>query len=451
MLRSPELLRKRDGLRPTAYLDGLRGFAALLVVIHHWADAVHNRPGYGYGQTHEDYDLMKLPIIRLIYGSGHAMVCVFFIISGYALAYKPVEHIHAKRYDALLRNLASSIVRRTPRLMLPALAITFMVMLLINFGFYDHRAMYFPSFTRLPTLWEQLVDWYNDALYVADPFSWDFIIWTKYQPHTWTLNVELHGSLWIYMMLLFSARLRPLMRQRALLLWVGYCILRYKVWVSLFAFGLWMADREFLEKHNDVEKQSSARRRGGPLPVALFVAGVYLMSVPIDGHQATALGWGWIWKVLSAWIPDGGKDDVSGDLTGDGDRRRVCLTVGSMLATYAVSQLDALRDFFEIGANQYLGKVSFALYLVHGPIIYCIGNVVFPAMLILTGTGQWDVSESNGSFPDANKYMKELAALAALAILMPIFLWAADLFERFVDKPSVEWSKRIANAVMLDD
>ncbi|BFZ54728.1 hypothetical protein PYCC9005_001765 [Savitreella phatthalungensis] len=296
MLRSDSLLKRRDDLRPTAYLDGIRGLAAFLVVIHHWSDNVHNRGNYGYGQTPEDYDWVKLPFVRLLFSSGHSMVCIFFIVSGFALAYRPIDYINTRRYDALLKNISSSIVRRLPRLMLPALAICVVTFWLIRFGFYDKRLMYFPAFERKATLLEQIYDWWHDVLYLADPYSWDFVIWTKYQPHTWTLNVELHGSLWVYMMLIFIARLRKDARHYFLLGWTAYCVYRLKPWVALFAFGVWMADHQYGR-----EEETSL------WDTPMLVLGGFLMSCPVDGHQANALGWGYIWKFLELWIPDGGK------------------------------------------------------------------------------------------------------------------------------------------------
>lgn len=67
---------------PTAYLDGLRGVAALIVYFYH--SAVYpcfDRLRRGYGATPQDTYFLQLPIVRVLH-SGRASVAIFFVISG---------------------------------------------------------------------------------------------------------------------------------------------------------------------------------------------------------------------------------------------------------------------------------------------------------------------------------------------------------------------------------
>jgi hypothetical protein len=72
-------------IRPTAWLDGLRGWASLIVFSFHFIHAYHKWHSLGYG-FEDNWLLVELPFIRLFY-SGEAMVYVFFIVSGYSLAW----------------------------------------------------------------------------------------------------------------------------------------------------------------------------------------------------------------------------------------------------------------------------------------------------------------------------------------------------------------------------
>ena len=91
---------KQEKLHNTAYLDGMRGLAAFAVFLCHLSygtwDTGHV---YGAGEPGEksaNTYLLQLPIIRLFY-SGPPMVAIFFVISGYALSYKPLKQMRNRK------------------------------------------------------------------------------------------------------------------------------------------------------------------------------------------------------------------------------------------------------------------------------------------------------------------------------------------------------------------
>lgn len=123
------------GQRSTAWLDGLRGVASFFVFIYHYIYAYCPQHEFGYdGAFHTN--LIQLPILRLLY-AGPAMVKIFFVISGFALAWKPMKLLKgpaSNRNEKLLNVLSSSILRRYPRLYLPILARSTIVALLVHTG-----------------------------------------------------------------------------------------------------------------------------------------------------------------------------------------------------------------------------------------------------------------------------------------------------------------------------
>ena len=71
--------RQEYKLRPTSWLDGVRGLAALFVVLHHCSRYVTELRGR---MVFDFAHVLDLPIISIIV-AGTSMVDVFFIVLGY--------------------------------------------------------------------------------------------------------------------------------------------------------------------------------------------------------------------------------------------------------------------------------------------------------------------------------------------------------------------------------
>jgi len=129
----PSFLTKHEPsiVRPTDFLDGMRGFACIVVFVSHCVPSFFPRAKIGFWSnngTNNDYHIAQLPIIRLTY-AGTSMVLIFFVLSGFSITLKPLKLARQGASDLLYNNLVSAAFRRTGRLYFPCVALILLVLL----------------------------------------------------------------------------------------------------------------------------------------------------------------------------------------------------------------------------------------------------------------------------------------------------------------------------------
>jgi peptidoglycan/LPS O-acetylase OafA/YrhL len=93
------------------------------------------------------------------------------------------------------------------------------------------------------------------------------------------------------------------------------------------------------------------------------------------------------------------------------------------------SDTPSIQVLFSCRLARYLGRISFALYLVHGICIHVIALWLVPTMWKVTGKG--------------TKLRFELGFFLAASVHVPITLLAASLFTKAFDNTSVRFAKWI--------
>lgn len=169
-------------LYPTSYLDGIRGLAALFVFFCHFFYQPFNiAEGWGTGEN--NYHLLKLPFIRLFY-QGAPAVCVFFVISGYALSYRPLKFVRSRSPADFSNAISSLVFRRGIRLFLPTATSMFIIVILLRIGVYDwsrdfaNDRRFFKNFVEphpscLPTIFIQFHHLMMTIFQFIHIFDWD--------------------------------------------------------------------------------------------------------------------------------------------------------------------------------------------------------------------------------------------------------------------------------------
>ncbi|KAJ4147011.1 hypothetical protein LMH87_001564 [Akanthomyces muscarius] len=436
------------GQSATAYLSGVRGIAAVIVFIFHstWAYSRIVEDGYGWhAEEGENLHILQLPFVRLVH-AGHAMVGIFFLIGGYVNAMKPLRLMREHRQAELAPAVASSLLRRGVRLWLPALAATFTTALLTYAGVFEparhnidtlegvfNWADFHPG--RQDTLMGTLRDWRQQMIQLIDPWKQPF--WTHYDPHLWTVPLEFRASLIVSLSLSAVACCRVGPRLAIMTLLTVFS-LRFDRWeVVLFMTGAMLAELDLMRRDaaakaampppmadslgiddEDVEAKREDVPRRPPRAerrmiqglgiMLLALAGMYLMSCP-PAHPEETPGFMLVWEwLVPSW-------------TGDG--KRYVHGAGAVLFLVAVSSSATLQRPFLTSTAQYLGTISYSLYIVHGPVLHAVGYVVTPWMLARTG----DETDRDWA----------TAMVLSGAFNFAVTLCVADVFYRFVDVGSV--------------
>ncbi|KAI1167724.1 acyltransferase family-domain-containing protein [Nemania serpens] len=465
----------RDGgakaLSPTAYLDGMRGVAALFVFFcHYFYTAFFVAEGYNRlpppppesgpdaspsssslsSSSSKFTSLWRLPFVRLLY-SGPSMVCVFFVISGYALSLRPLQLARRRNPEAFARTTSSLVFRRFFRLYLPPLVSTLGMALLVRAGAFegtrgfvtDRRFVrniieYHPQ--RLGSLPEQLTHWAREMWAFVHVWSWaDHAGSTQYDVHLWTIPLEFRCSMMLFLVLVGTARLRENVRL-AIVGLLAWFVLRSDRWdMLLFLAGMAIAELDVRRNaHGDHEVRGMSTTPSSLTPVMLLPLGEKLDPDPSPPRRRSAKDSFWTLVSVSALYllscPDAGPWDVPGWRylgslipTWFTEKYRFWQVMGACLFVFCAARSRGWQRVFESTPIQYLGHLSYAMYLMHGPVMHAIGYPIQRWAWGITG------------IDDRPAYRSGVVLAAVINI--PLVIWAADIFWRVVDVPSVRFAK----------
>ncbi|KAG9248373.1 acyltransferase family-domain-containing protein [Calycina marina] len=433
----PSIMKRGGGPRKqigrTAYLDGLRGFAAFLVYWHHhqlWprqeyaADLVFENV-FGFENR---YYFACLPVVRTFFTGGHFAVSVFLVISGYVLSLKSLSLIHAGEFAKLGDTLASALFRRWIRLHIPILLVSFCFMLSWHlFGIWNI------SPERKPTFREELWNFYVEFKNYSFVFRDGGTPWFPYNFPTWTIPVEFRGSLIIYTSLLAFSRFTRTARLTCNGLLMLYFIYIVDGWFgAMFLSGMTLCELDLLARSNDLPRFIS---RLEPWKTSifytLFVCSILLGGVPSHSPSfklRDAPGW----YLLSFLKPQAMYD-----------YKWFYLFWAATFLVASIPRIGWLRAFFETRFNLYLGHISFALYLIHGPVLWCLGDRLYVATGYQRPAHEMHMSGWVNAFPLSKNgvFGMELAFLAPHLILLPFTLWLAEVVTKLFDTPVANFTQ----------
>jgi peptidoglycan/LPS O-acetylase OafA/YrhL len=354
----PEIFARRRSTTHrsgTAYLDGLRGWAALLVCFVHLAVYTHNDiercNGTQISEGVYNDTPAKLPFVRLLFSGGHFSVAVFFCISGYVLTQRLISLLHEDRKEDFVRSVHSSIFRRPLRVFLPVIWSTLM------FATTWHvTGLATPWPKRAPNIIIEYWWWFLETTQFMFFFRTGFLF-TYYNVHTWTIPVELRGSMFVFVWL-FALHHIP-HRPRILLTAASIfhlVVLSQGAWYGSFFAGMLTAELHLLYAENSPVKVSlpwdgllrALWRRPvlyGAFMHVMLVAGLFLASQPTADNLNVqdTLGHCRGWVTLSKVIPPAYDEKT---------HRWFWLFWASWIVMICAREISWLRSFLSSGFSQ---------------------------------------------------------------------------------------------------
>ena len=385
----------------TEYLDGVRGVASLIVFCLHWSHVHYPsvNTGWGYqGRT----SLWLLPFIRLVY-SGAAMVAVFFVVSGFVLSHRFIQRMHRHEYPELLASLSSITFRRAIRLFLPAFVSSLMAYICADLGLVS-----IPSKVDGKTFEHGLPAYLDFLDMESNPWNWDADYAGFYNPQLWSIAVEFRGSMVVFLLVVGLARTRTIVRLAVEGFLVVHGFMHRRWDVALFIAGMMIAELQVLFPRKS--QVPSKRRLINIALCVILVLGMFFAGYPRDGNHKTPL---YMWS-KNVWPYTA-------------YRRRFWLAIGSILIVGPMAFLPSVQAVFLTRIARYLGRISFALYLVHG-----LGNRTI---------GTWLTAACWRTIGYDTDLRYGISFTVATAIYFPIVVWVSDIFWRAVDIPSTNFAK----------
>lgn len=434
-------------LRPTAYLDGLRGFAAFLVYWQHHELWSHAYAEGGSQDVFENawgwnghYHLATFYGTRLFFTGGHLAVACFYVISGYVLPYKALKLIQAGQPTRVGEVVASALFRRWFRLYIPLIVTTFAYVTSWHlFGIWNSQTE--PKSTYGEEVW----NWYCEFKNFSFVFK-EGALWPSYNGHLWSIPLEMRGSVVAYLAALTLARATTRARLLCEVGLIVYFMYVCDAWyAAVFMAGMLQADLDMLARRPEPDSGfPQFLRRLEPhktkIYAGLLVVAMYLSGVPCHTNDIEELRQNPGWYYLSFLKPQAVFDP-----------KWFYLAIAANIIVAAIPRMPRIKAFFEGRFCQYLGRISFSLYLVHGPVLVTLGDRVYSAVGYSAPHERsremlaWWIDRL--PLPTAGPLGLEPAFLLSHIVLLPVTLWLADFVTRTVDEPSVRFGQWFWNLV----
>jgi len=382
------------------HLDGLRGLLALAVFIHHFLYCFApvfivgaETPALLVSGKLTIYRLFAFTPLNLIYNAGVA-VDFFFIISGYVLSYS-----YFVKQDILI--VQQNALKRYIRLAIPVLASCLLLWLFHVLGLIYRTPIPKTDMNAnwLPGLIPDYLNFGHVLKYsLLDTFTGN----SRYNPVLWTMQIELLGSMMVFFILLATHTIRNSKKVWLFILFLlilsvaGSSLLKAFLCGTLICF-LQTSSARFVKIFSITWVKLLA-----------LLIGIYFASFPMTGVHGALDG------SIYRWIHFADNEKLF----------QFYYTTGCCLILLVVLNSRKVTRILSLKPAQFLGKVSFGLYLIHLPLIFVLSSRIYEAL---------------------SKHMYDYAGIPLTFLLSLLYLFVISwFFYRFIDFYALKWASKFA-------
>lgn len=347
------------------FLDGLRGIAALMVTCLHFHTLVVERTSAYFPA-----------ILEHLFKNGHFGVQIFFVLSGFVIAYSIRNEIITPSF--FMRFFARRSLRLDPPYWMTLIMLT--ALIYIGSMVSGHSSDYMPDLSTFTV----------NAFYLPGFMGAEYIL-----PVAWTLCMEFQFYIFFVLLIAMIQQLNC---------WKGFDVFDYSS-----PFGPLLLSPVLIISL----MEASGLNLWNSVP-GLFVPHWYSFFC------GTLVCWSLLGKVKNGyfWMTMLGISLCSVvELNAD-----MAVTLVTAFMILIVARLNKLHRALRGPVFQYLGKVSYSLYLIHWP----IGIKFMTFLLFVFGPG-----------------VEVLPSMALMLMALAVTLLATHFFYRCIEYPSMQLCKRV--------
>lgn len=414
------------------WVDGLRGLASTLVVLTHIARAFDGDLFLPASADGAPPRMLQLPFLRILV-QGRIGVSIFSFVTGYVCALKPIKLYRQDQQAAAFASMSKSALRRLPRLIIPTAFATCIIWVMAQFGLFlvAKRSDSWWSGATAPDQVPYLGDALKALVYNC------ITTWThghnSYDGNQWTLLPLLKGSLWVYVFMLATAYMQPKYRMMASMAVFSYFYMASDSAFGMqFFWGVFLCDLQNLPSSNDFI--ANRTRLSKLIAGVCLVLGLYVASYP-EGHPEWSTWSRWQHQVLVRIVP------------AKADFPRYGSGIGLELITLGIHFSPLIKDVLSGKYLLWLGKQSFAVYLLHGPLLrWVLCWMVYGTRLPA------DVQNENGDWvPGKLHFPGGYKLMIWLPLWVPLNYFVANLWTTYVDPWCANFTEQLVSYVKEDN
>ncbi|WP_232696886.1 acyltransferase family protein [Brevibacillus daliensis] len=380
-----------NGIQKLTYLDGLRGVAALIVVVSHFVQLFYPALfSLREDQSHYEWELLIGSTPLNIFYNGNFAVCIFFVLSGFVLSY---QYFQQKKRTTLISGAS----KRYLRLAIPVFVSVLLVygLMMANAFHVQHLSSYTFSTIGNYTDSDQLDVFTMIKTALIDLF---FLYDSSYNPVLWTMTYELLGSFMVFLFLAFFGNAK---QEYRFIMYVILTLVFIESYYLAFILGMFLCDL-----YHHARGRFNLRIH---VILWLLAVGLYLGSYPYSNANLT----------IHQFITFSGAPF---------NQFQFYHIIAAFILMYVMVASPGLQSFFSKRMPLFLGEISFSLYLLHFTILTSLSSYVFEVLIL--------------QFP------YHISFVITVLISMPVMILGSSIMSRYVDQKAMRWSSQLYHELL---